>query len=219
MDDSAVVQADVGGGRPFSILIVCYANLCRSPMAQVMLASRLRETFGPRSNDAWHVSSAGTRAVEDGMIMHADGYQALTELGYLDRGDGARQLTPTIIEQSDLILTAEREHRSVVVRLSPSAVQRTFTLRQFGRLCAAGRSASPDQAVRCGEDLLDLAHAGRPHLQHSEITDDEIPDPMGGGVEEFRSTAYLISQCIDQILGATPKAWGAALRSSSGRPA
>ena len=42
--------------------------------------------------------------------------------------------TGELIEQSDLILTAEAKHRASVVAQCPAALHRTFTLVQFARL-------------------------------------------------------------------------------------
>ena len=43
-----------------SILIVCTANICRSPVVEVLLKARLAE----RNLDDWQVSSAGTWAYD-----------------------------------------------------------------------------------------------------------------------------------------------------------
>ncbi|MEZ5310107.1 MAG: hypothetical protein R2735_05860 [Microthrixaceae bacterium] len=203
--------------RPYEILMVCYANLCRSPMAEVMLSARLRETFGQRSHDSWRVTSAGIYAAE-GYPIHQDSLAVLTELGYFERGESSRQVTEEIIRAADLILTADREQRSFVVRLHPPAVKKTYTLRQFGRLCAAGRSTEPGLVISGGQDLEALAHIGRPRASRAAAEDDEIPDPVGEDVQAFRATAYMISQSIDQMLGSTPKAWGAGSRVGAQRP-
>ena len=48
----------------------------------------------------------------------------------------ARRITPGLVRASDLVLTAETDHRSVVVRETPEAFRRTFTVREFARLGA-----------------------------------------------------------------------------------
>ena len=45
--------------RPFSVLVVCTGNICRSPMGERLLAAGLRERFGDEAEQV-SVTSAGT---------------------------------------------------------------------------------------------------------------------------------------------------------------
>src|SRR4051812_13377873 len=48
----------------------------------------------------------------------------------------ARQLTPDLVRAADLVLTMTTQQRAAVVAQVPSAVRRTFTLREFADLAA-----------------------------------------------------------------------------------
>lgn len=46
----------------------------------------------------------------------------------------ARQLTPKILRDTDLVLTMSTGHRGEVLKLDPSLLRRTFTIREFARM-------------------------------------------------------------------------------------
>lgn len=114
-----------GYGSDVRILVVCTANICRSASA----AALLRDAVAANPELAGvEVRSAGTHA-----IAGAPGCHVAPALA--GRGDEhrSRPLTAADVEWADLVLTAEREHRSAVASLQPTALRRVFTLRQAGR--------------------------------------------------------------------------------------
>jgi protein-tyrosine phosphatase len=181
----------------FKVLFVCTANVCRSPMAELLLRHALlqsREAGAGR----WALASAGTRAPV-GRAIDERARKVLAERG-VDVGRGAaRQLLSSHVSAANLVLTAAREHRSEVVRLQPDALRRTFTIRQFARLCAAAH-ASGLVAAR-GEDLPELAVAARTLVQPVQPSEEDVADPISGHVDDFRRTADLFEACIADILG------------------
>ena len=99
---------------PFRILAVCTGNVCRSPMAELLL----RDWADPRAG--LQVASAGTQAlvgrpVDDGTAA------VLAQLGLDPSRHRARQVTPAMAAGADLILTAERAHRDRIIRDLPGA--------------------------------------------------------------------------------------------------
>lgn len=125
-------MAPASGAGNATILTVCTGNICRSPMGEVLLRSTLRDV-GVR------VHSGGTHALVD----HEMTEQA-RQLAIVHGADEAaavahraRLLTERMLNESDLVLTMAREHRSHVVQLAPALLRRTFTIREFGRLAAA----------------------------------------------------------------------------------
>jgi len=116
-------------GQVFTILTVCTGNICRSPLAEYYLKSRLAELDGVR------VHSAGTMA-NDGDRAPAQA-QALAERYGVDiSGHRATYLGEPQLRGSQLVLALAREHRSAVVRAVPRASRTAFTLREFARLAA-----------------------------------------------------------------------------------
>ncbi|QSB24146.1 arsenate reductase/protein-tyrosine-phosphatase family protein [Curtobacterium sp. 24E2] len=110
------------------VLFVCSGNICRSPLGAQVLTARL----GPDAA-AFVVESAGTIA-DDGAAMDGAAAAQSVRLGGDPSGHGSRYLTAAIVEDADLVLTAERSHRAAVVSLAPRATKRAFTIKQFARV-------------------------------------------------------------------------------------
>lgn len=132
----------------FTILAVCTGNVCRSPAIELLL----RQQLGPHGTVRVH--SAGTRALI-GERIAAHTRDLLEEAGVDTSQFRARQLTGDLIDRADLVLTATRDQRSVVVQLVPSAVRRTLTFLEFVRLLPA--SASERSKVDVTSDGHELA--------------------------------------------------------------
>ncbi len=178
------------------VLFVCTANQCRSPMAELLFQQALQHH---ERTPAWDVSSAGTFA-PDGRPMHPLARSVLEDRGIVVNGFKSRQLTPEIIADSDLILTAERTHRAEVVAVIPEALHRTFTLRQFARLVEVGSSAPRD--TPSGDDLAALVDMARRARSRSEPGDDDLADPIGrrvGRRRHFKATADRVESAVATI--------------------
>lgn len=99
-----------------SILVVCVGNICRSPVAEGLLR---------RDVPSAKLGSAGLHAVV--------GHGTQTEMVALAEGIGldltahrARQFTPSIGKEHDLILVMERAHREEISRIAPHLAARTM---------------------------------------------------------------------------------------------
>jgi protein-tyrosine phosphatase len=111
----------------FSILSVCTGNVCRSPVAELLLADALSSIANV------HVESAGTGAlVGSGVPEQA---QRLAAARGVDASKhSARQIDATMIRHADLLVAMSREHRRIVVESVPAAMRRSFTLRELARI-------------------------------------------------------------------------------------
>jgi protein-tyrosine phosphatase len=185
--------------EPLDVLFICTANVCRSPMAELMTRRELARHADP-AIAAWRVASAGVDA-KVGAPIHPFAADALREIGVVADGIVARPMTSDLIDRSKLVLTATRWHRSVVVEESPGAVRRVFTIRQFARMCVAGARLVPGPAAHDMESLILTALRGRTNLQPT-ADDDGIDDPIGGNLDQFRSCRDLIEVSIDWIFSA-----------------
>jgi protein-tyrosine phosphatase len=126
------------GPVAFDLLVVCTANICRSPATARALRVNLA-ALG-LGNDVVAVSSAGVRALP-GLPMCEVSEQQIEEHLFGLAPDplsmhASRVLTADIAAQADLILTADRTHRREVLAMAPVARARTFTVRQAARLAA-----------------------------------------------------------------------------------
>ena len=122
---------------PFDVLAVCTGNVCRSPLAERMLAGAFAE-LSTRLGAAWapgagiRVYSAGT-AAHVGESMTPETVRLAAAAGLDGSGHVARQLTDADIEAADLILALTREHRRRIVSRVPHASRYTFALPEFAR--------------------------------------------------------------------------------------
>ena len=144
-DDLAVTQTAAG-----RLLVVCTANVCRSPLGQRTLEHALA---GSSLGDV-EVSSAGTRALEGEAMCPVSAED-------LDPGDEAyathhhaRRLTRELVREADLIVTMEREQRSAAVQAAPGSQSKVFTLREMEALLGV-------LADRDGEPPTDLSALAR----------------------------------------------------------
>ncbi|MEV6863446.1 hypothetical protein AB0M44_20880 [Streptosporangium subroseum] len=177
----------------FRILIVCTANIVRSPMAETMAKAMLRSSSCPIL-----VASAGTHA-RVGHPMAPYALTTLANLGLDGSAHHARLLDSALVNRADLILTMETEHRGLAVTMEPSAMHRTFALREFAHL-AEGRN------IRHVSDTVGRAHAVVQSVARRRGTPDrrrsvEIVDPYGGPPEQYEECARTIGNSLSRVLG------------------
>ena len=113
---------------------MCTGNICSSPLIERLLQHELDQRR-PGRERAVVVSSAGTSA-RVGAAMDAQAAEQLMAHGADPWGFSARDLTPALIAESDLVLTATRAHRGKVALMSPTVLRRLFTFRDFADLVA-----------------------------------------------------------------------------------
>ncbi len=188
-------------GPRFTVLHVCTGNICRSPMAERIMLSELAARFGSGAAEI-EVRGAGTYGGHAGSAMNPPAARVLGEMGIDQGGFSATWLRDRHVEQADLVLTATADHRSQVLALDPKALRRTFALKELARL--AGQVDAADlppggPAVRLSA-LVTLATGLRGVHPAQPRTLDDIGDPFGGPIEEFRQTAREIRAAVQGIL-------------------
>ena len=175
-----------------SVLVVCTANICRSPLAARLLAETLEVP----------VFSAGSRA------RFADPACPVANPGIRHR---SVPLERAHVRAASLVLGAAREHRSAAVALVPSAQTRSFTLLQAARLAAwlagegvvAPAGLGPADRLTWWVEELDAARGDAPRV---DAEDDDLPDPHLSSARHDlvlpRLTAAV--QSLGTILAPTP---------------
>ncbi len=147
-------------------------------------------------------TSAGTRAVV-GYGMDGAAAYVLRALGGDPDGHVARQITPELVAEADLVLAATTLHRSVVIRAQPAAMRRTFTLREFARLGAALPPASGATGADGADDLRRRVAdvSGQRGVQPAvEENADDIADPFGAPLPVMERCGQEISAATDAIV-------------------
>ena len=115
----------------WTMLLVCSGNTCRSPMAQGMARRMLAERRGVAETElesaGLRVISAGLNAAE-GAPPSPNAVEALRKQHIDISGHRARELTPQMINEADVIYTMTEPHRETITSMFPSAAEKTFTL-------------------------------------------------------------------------------------------
>ena len=182
-----------------TLLFVCHANVCRSPMAERLARHMLASPAGLASTTLVgpRVASAGTHArLGDPMYVGAE--LLLRERGVDAAGFASRPVTIELVRHAELILTATREQRAICAALAPAAVSRIFTLRQFGRLAAeAERTQAPGRSRLI--DLIELVRMVRGRTQPVPAADDDLDDPVNGTEADLRACADRIERALAPV--------------------
>ena len=88
-----------------NILCVCTGNMCRSPMAEALLRREL-EAAGMTE---YTVSSAGT-FTDDNLPPSTEAITAMSEIGMDISAHRSRQITPAIVDETDIFVAMTTEH-------------------------------------------------------------------------------------------------------------
>lgn len=109
-----------------NLLVICIGNICRSPIAEALLISKLANTH-PNIK----VSSAGLGAL---INRPADpiSQELMLERGIDISQHRAKQFTPELAFASDLILTMNTEQQQEVEKKLPSMCGRVHRLGKWG---------------------------------------------------------------------------------------
>lgn len=135
--------------RPYTIALVCLGNICRSPIADVVLQHRLAE----RGLDhRYVVVSSGTGSWHVGDGMDAAARTELEAHGYDASRHRARQFDAQSFDTCDLILTMDASNHHDVLALARSDEDRSRI--------AMFRSFDPQAQPHC-DDVPD-PWGGRP---------------------------------------------------------
>ena len=165
-----------------TVMTVCTGNMCRSPLAERLLAKRTAQA----GLDVV-VDSAGTRAVNGGPI-HRETVRVIEHYGGNPADFSSRLIQPKLLHGHDLVLTAERSHRSAVVEIAPLLWKRTFTLLEAATLADADPSLT----------LADLHRARRTIDVDAASLD--VEDPINQDPSVFDRTGRQISDAVDAVV-------------------
>ena len=155
-----------------SIIFICTANRCRSPMAAGIL-SRLTTDRG--EDDRWQIESAGTWAAPD--LPATALARSVSQAHGIDlSGHRARPLTGSLLHAADVILVMTRFHLEALRAEFPEVAEKTYLISQL-----IGQSFDIDDPVNgtvddyqaCFDDLSQILSQGYARLK--ELAQREAP--------------------------------------------
>lgn len=186
-------------------MTVCTGNICRSPLAELLLATRLAD-LDPS------VYSAGVRGLNQAP-MTPEAIDLALDLGVAEEAADAhrsRYLTEGMLVAPDLILAMTRDHRRAIAELAPSRLRSTFTAREFARLAAAvsdeeiiaaadsaGPEATTGARVRSALAAI-AAHRGLVPPP-ADAADDDVIDPYRRDWDTYQLSAQQLVPGIEAV--------------------
>lgn len=178
------------------VLLLCSANVCRSPMAAALLARALADrdgTVAVRSAGVLaDVLAGGPRRPPAPLAAAAMAARGLDISAHRSRLAG-----PEDLASADLTLTMARAQLRHAVVLAPAAWPRSFTLKELVRRGEATGPRWPGTGLAA---WLAAAHEGRrAGALLGDSPDDDIADPIGGPAQGYAQTAELISDLVGRL--------------------
>ncbi len=110
----------------FNILIVCTGNICRSPMAEVLLLDMLPKNLKGKIA----VSSAGTNALDGNHATH-EAIKVMKSYNIDLSRHEARLLNDRMMKDADWVLVMERIHLMSIGNIYPEDKDKAILLRSF----------------------------------------------------------------------------------------
>lgn len=177
----------------FSVLLVCTANRCRSPLAEFLLRQAVSDL-----DIAWQISSAGTHAAP-GLAMDPHVSRLLNQRGIAVGPWSTTPVNASMLDAADLVLTATRQHSSYLIGARPELLGKTYPLLRFARRVAQARHtgihalhpSDPGCYLEAAKKAEAMGHPGV----------DDLADPVGRPYRRFKSCANTIDMAVDLILG------------------
>lgn len=212
-----------------NLLVVCTANIARSPLAEALLQAHVRVRG---LEDEVRIASAGTRA-RHGYAAAQPSVAIAAGWGVDLRRHRSQPVTDELLESSDLIVTMTEVHRDALGGRGARVSERCFTLYELRRLlhgvdvtaASQGSAAlspelpaalSPELSAALPPDgdrarpslatsdrvaaVVREAHQRRPLSARSGRED--IPDPYGRDEEVYEAVATELVEAVGAI--ATP---------------
>jgi protein-tyrosine phosphatase len=161
--------------RPYRVCLVCLGNICRSPMADVVLRAEL-----DRAGLAGlvEVDSAGTGDWHLGEPMAEQAGAELARRGYDGSAHRARRIQPSWFAERDLVLAMDLSNLAALRALAPDEEAAGPRLMLF-------RSFDPDLAAAQTHDPWDGA----------------VPDPYGGPPAGYAQALDLVRGAVRGLVG------------------
>jgi protein-tyrosine phosphatase len=161
---------NVRRSEAISVHLVCLGNICRSPIANAVLASKCADLTKAKVS----VDSSGTGPWHVGENASAYSIQVWQEAGYKYQHK-AKQFKETFFKQHDLILAMDLKNRAALLKLAKSEEDKSKIL-MFLSFDPEKSGINPD-----GEDSHQLS----------------VPDPYGMELGEYKKVLGMVERAAD----------------------
>jgi protein-tyrosine phosphatase len=158
----------------YRVCFICTGNICRSPIGESVLRSRLREAG---LDDRVAVDSAGTGDWHAGDEADPRTVRVLAAHGYASRHI-ARQFQPADFARRDLLLALDRGHLRTLRRWKT----------QWEQAGAADRTAGPELRL-----VREFDPAATPDRW-------DVPDPYYGALAGFEECLAMVESAMPGLL-------------------
>lgn len=172
------------------IVVLCTANVCRSPMAAALLARRLA-VLGV----AVPVRSAGM--IGGGDPPEPEVISVMARYGIEMESHRSRIARASDLARASLVLAMARENLRYAVITEPRTWPRAFTLKELIR---RGEQVGPRPPGEPFADWLSRTHAGRERVSLlGDSAADDVADPAGGPLCAYAETASLLDRLVTRL--------------------
>lgn len=154
----------------YRIVTVCTGNICRSPMAELMLTHAFARAG---MEDDVVVDSAGTTDWEAGRPIDERAATKLTQLGIESHLHLARRFEPRWYSERELILALDLDHYREL------------------------RKDAPDDDAR---DRIHLLREFDPSTTNTNLEELGIYDPWFGDASDFEATWKMVDGAVDGVV-------------------
>jgi protein-tyrosine phosphatase len=158
---------------PFRVCFVCSGNICRSPMAEVVMRAKLHDAG---LDGRVEVDSSGTGGWHVGDKADPRAVTALSNSGYDGRGHRVRAFEPAWFATRDLVVALDRGHERELLGWATTAEHRDKV-----RLLRSFDSDNADNTDQTGENL-------------------DVADPYFGDDQGFTTVLEQIESACDALV-------------------
>ena len=184
------MSGNIARSDPDRIVVLCTANVCRSPMAAALLARRMSGL-----GVAARVRSAGMLRGGDPPLPEV--ILVMARYGIDITGHRSRVACAADLARASLVLAMARDHLRYAVVTEPGVWPRAFTLRELIR---RGERVGPRRPGEPFSGWLSRAHEGRERVALlGDSADDDVPDPAGGPLNAYADVAGLLDRSLTRL--------------------
>lgn len=173
-----------------TVLFLCTANICRSPMAEALLKAEISARCPELA-----IRSAGF--LREGSSADKNSVWAMERLGIQLTGHVSTHVSSAVEQMPDLVLVMAREHLRMLSDLDPATLERAFTLKEFVRLAGIEGERHHEEPL---SDYVRRVAAGRSAFAiTSPRREEDIADPIGRRRAAFWRCASELNDLIEEL--------------------